>query len=86
MQLYGLDWAAMVLSLIALYLLGNKNRFGFVSFMAANVSWIAVGSMLSNQAIIIGNLVFFASNLRGYVNWSAQASKPGFRMKGDIRE
>jgi TctA family transporter len=75
MKYYGLDWAAMAFSLVALYLIGNKNRYGFVSFMAANMSWIAVGSILSNQAIIVGNVVFFVSNLRGYLNWSATRVK-----------
>jgi uncharacterized membrane protein SpoIIM required for sporulation len=72
MKLYGLDWLAMVLSLLALMLLGKRNRFGFVSFMVANVSWIAAGILLGNLAICIGNLAFMAYNLRGFIEWSRE--------------
>ena len=69
MKFYGIDWLAMVFSLLALYFLGQKNRIGFVLFMVANASWIFVGWFAPSIAIIIGNLVFFATNLRGYRRW-----------------
>jgi hypothetical protein len=66
---YGLDWLAMIFSLLALSLLGQKNRLGFASFMVANICWLFVGWLAPSIAIIIGNLVFFAANLRGYRRW-----------------
>ncbi|MDR3459852.1 MAG: PnuC protein [Verrucomicrobiae bacterium] len=77
MKLFGLDWLAMLLSLLALYLIGNRNRFGFISFMAANLSWIAAGLMLDNLAITIGNLVFFIYNSRGFLEWSQPQKATG---------
>ena len=74
MKLYGLDWLAMVLSLVALGLLGRRNRYGFVTFMAANLSWIAAGLLLNNLAICLGNLVFLGCNLRGYWSWRGAVS------------
>ena len=74
MKLHGLDWLAMVLSLLALMLLGKRNRFGFISFMVANVSWIAAGILLNNLAICIGNLAFLIYNLRGFTVWSREAA------------
>lgn len=68
---YGLDWLAMIFSLLALSLLGQKNRLGFASFMVANICWLFVGWLAPSIAIIIGNLVFFAANLRGYRRWKA---------------
>ena len=70
MKLFGLDWLAMLLSLLALYLIGNKNRLGFLSFMIANLSWIAAAFLLGNVAIGLGNAIFFAYNLRGFKTWS----------------
>ena len=32
LKYYTLDWLAMALSLLAVYLLGNKNKYGFISF------------------------------------------------------
>ncbi|GAB3641257.1 hypothetical protein [Spirosoma arcticum] len=67
---YGLDWLAMVLSLLALWLIGNKNRVGFAAFALANITWIVVGIWLMHSlGIVLGNLVFLAMNVRGYVNW-----------------
>ncbi len=40
---YGLDWLAMALSLLALWLIGNKNRLGFAAFVLANLTWMVVG-------------------------------------------
>lgn len=71
----GLDWLAMVLSLLALWLIGNKNRFGFVAFILANVTWIVVSIWLIHSlGIVLGNVVFLAMNVRGYVNWKIPQS------------
>ena len=70
---YGLDWAAMVLSVIAMVLLGNKMKWGFVFFMTANITWIVLGVLLLNSwAIAIGNAIFLITNLRGFIKWNKQ--------------
>ena len=74
MKLFGLDWLAMLLSLLALVLLGRKNRWGFVSFMLANVTWVAAGLLLGNAAICVGNVAVCAYNLRGFPAWSRPAA------------
>lgn len=74
MKFYGLDWAAMIFSLAALYFLGSKNRTGFLFFIAANICWMFVGWLAPSFAIIVGNLVFAVSNLRGYRKWRPVAS------------
>ena len=72
---YGLDWAAMVLSVIAMVLLGNKMKWGFVFFMTANITWIALGILLLNSwAIAIGNAIFLITNLRGFIKWNKQGA------------
>jgi hypothetical protein len=69
-SLHGLDWAAMLLSLLALHLLGERNRLGFLSFMVANACWISVAALIHSPAIALGNAIFFAVNLRSYRRWS----------------
>lgn len=66
---YFIDWVAMALSLLAVYLLGHKNQFGFVSFMVSNVLWVIVGVLANSVGIWAGNLVFLGLNLRGYLRW-----------------
>ena len=70
MQFYGIDWLAMVCGLTGVYLLGNKNKYGFLVFMMASLSWIAVGVLISSFAIIIGSSIFFIMHLRGWFNWN----------------
>ncbi len=70
MQFYGIDWLATVCGLTGVYLLGNKNKYGFLVFMLASLSWIAVGVFVESFAIIIGSSIFFMMHLRGWFNWS----------------
>jgi hypothetical protein len=75
-SLHGLDWIAMALSLLALYLIGNRNRWGFVAFMGANLSWLGVAASIGSPAIALGNLAFFGINLRGYFRWRSEPLSP----------
>ena len=70
MQFYGIDWLATVCGLTGVYLLGNKNKYGFLVFMMASLSWIAVGIFIGSFAIIIGSSIFFIMHLCGWFNWS----------------
>lgn len=76
LKYYALDWAAMTLSLFAVYLLGNKNKLGFISFSVANAIWVFLGFFLMNSlGIGIGNIVFFIMNVRGFFSWNKQNPK-----------
>ena len=67
---WGLDWLAMALSLFSVYLLGNKNRVGFLVFAASNSTWIFLGlTLMTSLGIAVGNTVFLFMNIRGFVNW-----------------
>ena len=71
LKYYTLDWVATALSLWAVYLLGNKNKLGFISFSMANVLWIFLGFFLMNSlGIGIGNIVFLIMNIRGFISWN----------------
>lgn len=70
---FGLDWLAMGLSLLAVYLLGNKNRWGFISFIVANFIWLYVGMfMMQSYGIALGNFVFLILNTRGLYEWNKE--------------
>lgn len=77
LQFYGVDWLAMVLTFIAIYLLGNKAKMGFPVMMMGNTCWMAVGVMTSSMAMVIANMVFFAMNLRALMRWHRD------QMRGD---
>ena len=70
---WGLDWLAMALSLLSVYLLGNKNRVGFLVFSASNSAWIFLGlTWMTSLGIAVGNTIFLFMNIRGFVNWGRQ--------------
>jgi len=75
MQFYGIDWLATVCGLTGVYLLGNKNKKGFLVFMLASLSWIVVGVFIGSYAIIIGSSIFFIMHLRGWFNWSRESGE-----------
>jgi hypothetical protein len=68
---YGLDWIGMLLSLLSVYWLGNKNKYGFVSFAIANIIWILLGVFfMKSPGIVFGNIAFLIINIRGYFRWN----------------
>lgn len=73
LKYYGLDWVAMAASLFAVYLMGNKNRLGFLSYVMANAIWIYLGVFkMQSLGISVGNIFFLVMNLRGYFKWKKE--------------
>lgn len=73
---YGIDWLAMALSLYAAYLLGNKQKLGFIIFAISNVFWILLGLFfMSSYGMAIGNFAFFLFNVRGFIHWNKATFK-----------
>lgn len=73
-RFYYLDWLAMSLSLIAVWLLGNKSRWGFACFILANTLWLFVGWLVGSYGIMVGNSAFLVMNARGFFRWNAGAT------------
>ncbi len=72
LKYHGLDWIAMLLSVVAMILLGNKVKWGFALFMLANITWILLGLLLlHSSAIVMGNTIFLVTNTRGFIKWNA---------------
>ena len=69
LQYYGIDWFATICGLMAVALLGNKNKIGFLIFMMASLSWVTFGFFVDSYAIVTGSSIFFVMHLRGFVKW-----------------
>ncbi|TQV88180.1 nicotinamide mononucleotide transporter [Aliikangiella coralliicola] len=73
---YGVDWVAIGSSLLAVYMLGNKNRYGFIVFAISNLVWIFLGLVWMNSVgMAAGNFIFLIMNIRGFINWSKEDSE-----------
>lgn len=73
LQFYGIDWMATACGLLGVYLLGNKNKIGFILFMIASASWITFGVLTGSVAVIIGSSIFLMMHLRGFLMWNREA-------------
>jgi hypothetical protein len=83
MQYYGIDWLATVCGLSGVYLLGNKNKYGFILFMAASLSWLLFGILTGSIAMSAGSFIFFCLHFRGWLNWNRESRNSG--GSGEIR-
>lgn len=72
MQFYGIDWVATIAGLTGVYLIGSKNRFGFLIMMMASTSWFTVGVIIGSLPLMLGSIVFFCLHMRGWINWRKQ--------------
>ena len=68
-QYYGADWLGMFLSVLNIWLMGNKNKYGFLVGILANLSWLIFGIMSETIAGLIVNLIMIILNFRGYQKW-----------------
>jgi hypothetical protein len=74
-EYFGVDWLAMWLTFGAIYLLGNKSRWGFLVMMAGNIFWSAIGIWAHSYAMVIANLGFFSMNVRGFIKWAPPSQR-----------
>jgi hypothetical protein len=94
-QYLGIDWLAMCLTFWAIYLLGTKNRYGFIVMMVGNLCWSAIRIWAYSYAMVIANLGFFSINARGISSGRHHRrsaareparscpSVPGLRLRGE---
>jgi hypothetical protein len=85
LQFYGIDWFATACGLGAVFLLSNKNKYGFLIFMMASVSWITFGLYVASYAIVTGSSIFFIMHLRGFLKWRRDEMENRFLQTQQIK-
>ncbi len=69
MQYYGFDWLASVCNLLGMFLLGSRNKYGFVFCMLGSAGWLVVGVFINSFPLIFGSSIFIILHVRGLLNW-----------------
>jgi len=69
---YGVDWLAMTMTVLSLFLLGKKKKSGFIYGLGANASWFAFGVLTGSIANLLANIIFAYLNIKGFVNWNKE--------------
>lgn len=71
MLLHVLSVLSLILSLAGNILVNYKKRYGFVVWIASNISWIVVNLVgYTNWPQIIMYVVYAALNVQGFILWS----------------
>ncbi len=66
---YGLDWASSLVGLCGLYLVTERNRFGFLLTSLSVVLAAVVAVMAGQYGFLLANVVTFILALRGFLKW-----------------
>ena len=69
LKYYGLDWIAMIMTFLSIYLLGKKNKYGFIFGLLANASWFGFGILAQSVGNMFANVILTILNVKGYRNW-----------------
>lgn len=69
MKYYGTDWTTFLCNLIAIWLIGNGTRYGFVFGMVACVADLGFGYLAESPPIMMSAVLFAIFNVRAYCKW-----------------
>ncbi len=69
---YGVDIAAMIFTVAGLYIIGNKEKKGFIIASIGNMLWVTLGFLSQSTGLIVANTVLIAVYFRGFLKWKTQ--------------
>lgn len=65
-----MDWIAALFELIGKFLVGDKNKWGFISSAVCNFFWIIVSLQTKLWGLTAVVIICFAMNLWNFFKWS----------------
>ena len=68
-----MDWVAAVIELIAAWVIGNKNKYGYILFIIGGMCWLA-HSLISKgtYGLFLVIVPAFFINVRNYIKWKRE--------------
>ncbi|MBD3288378.1 hypothetical protein GF337_06200 [candidate division KSB1 bacterium] len=69
---YGFDYLTATCVMIAMFLLGSKNKSGFILYCVASTSGIVFAILAKSPPIVLTNIVMIIINVRGLSKWNKQ--------------
>ena len=64
-----MDWIAGVFELLGAWLVGNKNRFGFVFNLIGCLVWVYVAIYMGVFGLLVVVIPAIAVNIRNFIIW-----------------
>jgi hypothetical protein len=65
-----MDWILSLLSMIMLWTMGNKNRFGPLIGIASQLLWIYYALSLKQYGLLLGTLGYLIIHVRNFIKWN----------------
>ena len=73
--MFGLDWIAAVIALLGVYIIGRKNKYGFLICMVSGAIWCIVAVLTGVYGLLLEVLPLFAMNLFNFNKWRKEDKK-----------
>ena len=71
-----MDWIAGILELTGLWIVGNKNRIGFLLNICCGICWIIyVFTTKSTYGLLVVVVPALTINTRNFIKWSNEGDK-----------
>lgn len=64
-----LDWIAAAVALLGVYVIGRKNKYGFLICMVSGAIWCIVEALTGVYGLFLEVLPLFALNLYNFYKW-----------------
>lgn len=65
----GMDWLAMISTVLSIYYLGRRMKRGFPFGVVGNVAWMIFGFMTASVANVIADLIYIGMNIHAWRKW-----------------
>ena len=72
LQFYGIDIIATVFVVIAYWMIGNKNKWGYIFSLASCLLWLGIGVYLSMWMLVVMNIFISCFVIRGFIKWTKE--------------
>ena len=72
---YCVDWIIFVMVIFHMYLVGQKNKWGWICGLAASGFTMAFGLMAESLAMILMNVGFAVMHTRNFILWHREEIK-----------
>jgi len=64
-----MSYLAAIFEIAGAWMVGNKERWGFVVFMIGNVLWFMLGIKTGEYGLNLVSVVFLLINIRNFRKW-----------------
>ncbi len=69
-----MDWLAAALELLAIWIVGNKNRWGWLLGCAGCLCWMVVSYRTGVHGLLLVAIPAFLTDIRNFVKWSREST------------